>query len=231
MLYRGVYHRGVDKEQFYTAMEDAWHYKKTLAMMNSERILLEDSSSVNYWFPKMKDMVIIPLFDISLQNENKRMSRREVMVSKDFVYTVLNHIRTYQSKALTYANVLSFVESIRSRVIINGVTARSEWDVDKALLQSLSMTFFLQTKLAVLKDELLINKFQVHSKSLTEYVWDEVTSAFHGCFPSIKERLIKQNLISVSEKALEIKVPDLYVTFHDRLVREYRCSVDSCNLT
>ena len=32
-------------------MEDAWHYKKTLAMMNSERILLEDSSSVNYWFP------------------------------------------------------------------------------------------------------------------------------------------------------------------------------------
>ena len=48
VLYRGVYHRGVDKEQFYSAMEDAWHYKKTLAMMNSERILLEDSSSVNY---------------------------------------------------------------------------------------------------------------------------------------------------------------------------------------
>ena len=26
------------------------------------------------------------------------------------------------------------------------VTARSEWDVDKAILQPLSMTFFLQTK-------------------------------------------------------------------------------------
>lgn len=75
-------------------MEDAWHYKKTLAMMNSERILLEDSSSVNYWFPKMKDMVIVPLFDVSLQNEGKRLARKEVMVSKDFVYTVLNHIRT-----------------------------------------------------------------------------------------------------------------------------------------
>jgi len=226
VLYRGVYHRGVDKEQFYSAMEDAWHYKKTLAMMNSERILLEDSSSVNYWFPKMKDMVIVPLFDVSLQNEGKRLARKEVMVSKDFVYTVLNHIRTYQSKALTYANVLSFVESIRSRVIINGVTARSEWDVDKALLQSLSMTFFLQTKLAMLKDDLVVQKFQVHSKSLTEYVWDEITAAFHNCFPTIKERLINKKLITVSEKALEIKVPDLYVTFHDRLVKEYKSSVE-----
>lgn len=131
LLYKGVAHKSVDSEQFYTAMEDAWHYKKTLAMCNSERILLEDSSSVNYWFPKMRDMVIVPLFDISL--ETSKRTRKEVLVSKDFVFTVLNHIRTYQAKALTYANVLSFVESIRSRVIINGVTARSEWDVDEVI--------------------------------------------------------------------------------------------------
>nr|WRQ66076.1 nonstructural polyprotein p126 [Tobamovirus sp.] len=224
LLYKGVAHRSTDSEQFYAAMEDAWHYKKTLAMCNSERILLEDSSSVNYWFPKMKDMVIVPLFDISIET-NKR-TRKEVLVSKDFVYTVLNHIRTYQAKALTYTNVLSFVESIRSRVIINGVTARSEWDVDKSLLQSLSMTFFLHTKLAVLKDDLIISKFTLGTKPLTQYVWDEVTNAFGNAFPSIKERLINRRLITVSEHALEITVPDLYVTFHDRLVTEYKQSVE-----
>ena len=128
--------------------------------------------------------------------------------------------------ALTYTNVLSFVESIRSRVIINGVTARSEWDVDKSLLQSLSMTFFLHTKLAVLKDDLIISKFTLGTKPLTQYVWDEVTNAFGNAFPSIKERLINRRLITVSEHALEITVPDLYVTFHDRLVTEYKQSVE-----
>ena len=119
--------------QFYEAMEDAFAYKKTLAMFNTERAILRDTASVNFWFPKMKDMVIVPLFEGSITS--KKMARSEVIVNRDFVYTVLNHIRTYQAKALTYQNVLSFVESIRSRVIINGVTARSEWDVDKAILQ------------------------------------------------------------------------------------------------
>nr|CCH64045.1 replication protein [Tobacco mosaic virus] len=224
LLYKGVAHKSVDSEQFYTAMEDAWHYKKTLAMCNSERILLEDSSSVNYWFPKMRDMVIVPLFDISL--ETSKRTRKEVLVSKDFVFTVLNHIRTYQAKALTYANVLSFVESIRSRVIINGVTARSEWDVDKSLLQSLSMTFYLHTKLAVLKDDLLISKFSLGSKTVCQHVWDEISLAFGNAFPSVKERLLNRKLISVAGDALEIRVPDLYVTFHDRLVTEYKASVD-----
>nr|WNS52796.1 126 kDa replicase [Tomato brown rugose fruit virus] len=223
-LYKGVAHKGVKREQFYSAMEDAWHYKKTLAMCNSERILLEDSSSVNYWFPKMRDMVIVPLFDISL--DTSKRTRKEVLVSKDFVFTVLNHIRTYQAKELTYSNVLSFVESIRSRVIINGVTARSEWDVDKSLLQSLSMTFFLHTKLAVLKDELLISKFSLGPKSVSQHVWDEISLAFGNAFPSIKERLLNRKLIKVSGDALEIRVPDLYVTFHDRLVAEYKTSVD-----
>lgn len=98
LLYKGVAHKSVDSEQFYTAMEDAWHYKKTLAMCNSERILLEDSSSVNYWFPKMRDMVIVPLFDISL--ETSKRTRKEVLVSKDFVFTVLNHFEHTRQKLL-----------------------------------------------------------------------------------------------------------------------------------
>nr|WMX25355.1 replication-associated protein [Obuda pepper virus] len=223
-LYRGVYHRGCDQQEFYSAMEDAWHYKKTLAMLNSERIVLEDHSSVNYWFPKMKDMVIVPLFDVSL--ETQKRTKKEVIVSKDFVYTVLNHIRTYQAKALTYNNVLSFVESIRSRVIINGVTARSEWDVDKALLQSMAMTFFLITKLSMLKDELLVSKFTLSAKSVHEHVWDEIKRGCGNMFPSLKESLLRKKLISGSAEELEIEVPDMYVTFHDRFVAEYKASVE-----
>ncbi len=78
-------------------------------MLNAERTIFKDNAALNFWFPKVRDMVIVPLFDASITTG--RMSRREVMVNKDFVYTVLNHIKTYQAKALTYANVLSFVES------------------------------------------------------------------------------------------------------------------------
>ncbi|CAL39164.1 replicase [Brugmansia mild mottle virus] len=223
-LHRGVHLRGADREAFYAGMEDAWHYKKTLALINSERVMLNDAASINFWFPKMKDKVIIPLFDISI--DTYKRSRKEVLIDKDFVYTVLNHIRTYQAKALTYANVLSFVESIRSRVIINGVTARAEWNVDKALLQSLSMTFFLQTKLAMLKDDLMISKFKVGAKTLSEHVWDEVRATLGNVFPSVKEGLIRRKLISVSANALEIKVPDLYTTFQDRFVSEYNSLVE-----
>ena len=146
------------------------------------------------------------------------MTRSEVIVNRDFVYTVLNHIRTYQAKALTYQNVLSFVESIRSRVIINGVTARSEWDVDKAILQPLSMTFFLQTKLAALQDDIVMGKFRCLDKTTSELIWDEVGKFSGNVFPTIKERLVSRKILDVSENALKIKIPDLYVTWKDRFV-------------
>lgn len=224
LLYKGVAGTAVDTEQFYKAMEDSWHYKKTLAMLNSERIMLQDSSSVNFWFPKMKDLVIVPLFDISFQSG--RRSRSEVLVNKDFVFTVLNHIRTYQAKALTYNNVLSFVESIRSRVIINGVTARSEWDVDKSLLQSLSMTFFLITRLNTLKDEMLIQKFDLGRRSVAEHFWKEIENAVGNIFPWVKDYLINKKLLVTNDQALEISVPDLYVSFHDHFITEYKKSVE-----
>ncbi|AYQ58958.1 126 kDa replicase [Brugmansia latent virus] len=227
-LHKSIKSVGCDSDQFASAMEDAWQYKKTLAMMNTERIMLNDSASVNFWFPKMRDLVIVPLFDISI--DTGKRSRKEVYVNKDFVYTVLNHIRTYQAKALTYANVLSFVESIRSRVIVNGVTARSEWDVDKALLQDLAMTFFLQTKLSSLKTDLLTEKFKVGKKSLSEHVWDEISTSVGNLFPTLKERLLRRKVITSSAQALEIKVPDLYITFKDRFVSEYHRSVEMPNV-
>nr|QOW17529.1 p126 KDa protein [Tobacco mild green mosaic virus] len=219
ILYKSVRQVGCDSDQFYEAMEDAFAYKKTLAMFNTERAIFRDTASVNFWFPKMKDMVIVPLFEGSITS--KKMTRSEVIVNRDFVYTVLNHIRTYQAKALTYQNVLSFVESIRSRVIINGVTARSEWDVDKAILQPLSMTFFLQTKLAALQDDIVMGKFRCLDKTTSELIWDEVGKFFGNVFPTIKERLVSRKILDVSENALKIKIPDLYVTWKDRFVAEY----------
>lgn len=55
---------------------------------------------------------------------------------------------------------------------------------------------------------------------------DEISLAFGNAFPSVKERLLNRKLIRVTGDALEIRVPDLYVTFHDRLVTEYKASVD-----
>jgi hypothetical protein len=230
-LFRGVYHNNVDCEEFYKAMDDAWEYKKTLAMLNAERTIFKDNAALNFWFPKVRDMVIVPLFDASITTG--RMSRREVMVNKDFVYTVLNHIKTYQAKALTYANVLSFVESIRSRVIINGVTARSEWDTDKAILGPLAMTFFLITKLGHVQDEIILKKFQKFDRSTKELIWTSLCDALMGVIPSVKETLVRGGFVKVAEEALEIKIPELYCTFSDRLVLQYKKAEEfqSCDLS
>ena len=61
---------------------------------------------------------------------------------------------------------------------------------------------------------------------MCQHVWDEISLAFGNAFPSVKERLLNRKLIRVAGDALEIRVPDLYVTFHDRLVTEYKASVD-----
>nr|AAP79444.1 RNA replicase componenet [Youcai mosaic virus] len=230
-LFRGVYKTSVDSEEFYKAMDDAWEYKKTLAMLNSERTIFKDSAAMNFWFPKVRDMVIIPLFDASITTG--RMSRREVLVNKDFVYTVLNHIKTYQAKALTYANVLSFVESIRSRVIINGVTARSEWDTDKAILGPLAMTFFLVTKLSHVQDEIVLKKFQKFDATAKELIWSSLCDALKGVIPSVKETLARGGFVKLAEESLEIKIPELYCTFTDRLVLEYKRTEEfqSCDLS
>nr|WBW48263.1 replicase [Youcai mosaic virus] len=230
-LFRGVYKTSVDSEDFYKAMDDAWEYKKTLAMLNSERTIFKDSAAMNFWFPKVRDMVIVPLFDASITTG--RMSRREVLVNKDFVYTVLNHIKTYQAKALTYANVLSFVESIRSRVIINGVTARSEWDTDKAILGPLAMTFFLVTKLSHVQDEIVLKKFQKFDATAKELIWTSLCDALKGVIPSVKETLARGGFVKLAEESLEIKIPELYCTFTDRLVLEYKRTEEfqSCDLS
>ncbi|BAB82441.1 RNA replicase protein [Wasabi mottle virus] len=230
-LFRGVYKNSVDSDEFYKAMDDAWEYKKTLAMLNAERTIFKDNAAINFWFPKCRDMVIVPLFDASITTG--RMSRREVMVNKDFVYTVLNHIKTYQAKALTYANVLSFVESIRSRVIINGVTARSEWDTDKAILGPLAMTFFPVTKLGHVQDEIVLKKFQKFDSTAKELIWTSLCDALMGVIPSVKETLARGGFVKLAEESLEIKIPELYCTFTDRLVLEYKKAEEfkSCDLS
>ncbi|ARI47179.1 protein 126 [Hoya chlorotic spot virus] len=223
-LFRSMYSKQPNTDAFYEAMEDSWHYKKTLAMLNVERTLFKDHAAVNFWFPKMKNMVIMPLFQSSIVSRKTR--RREILVNKDFVYTVLNHIKTYQAKALTYQNVLSFVESIRSRVIINGVTARSEWDVDKSVLQPLAMTFFLQTKLSAVQDEITVQYLKKGEASLSSLLWQKVEGFFGDMFPSLKEQLVSSGFIKTTENKLEIKLPDLYVTFPERFVTEYKKTVD-----
>lgn len=64
--------------------------------------------------------MLIPKFELSrFLSGNVKISR--MLVDADFVHTIINHISTYDNKALVWKNVQSFVESIRSRVIVNGV--------------------------------------------------------------------------------------------------------------
>ena len=83
------------------------------------------------------------------------------------------------------------------------------------------MTFFLQTKLAALQDDIVMGKFQCLNKTTSELIWDEVGKFFGNVFPTIKERLVSRKILDVSENALKIKIPDLYVTWKDRFVAEY----------
>ena len=78
---------------------------------------------------------------------------------------------------------------------------RGEWDVDKAILQPLSMTFFLQTKLAALQDDIVMGKFRCLDKTTPELIWDEVSKFFGNVFPTIKERLVSKKILDVSENA------------------------------
>ena len=83
------------------------------------------------------------------------------------------------------------------------------------------MTFFLQTKLAALQDDIVMGKFRCLDKTTSELIWDEVGKFFGNVFPTIKERLVSRKILDVSENALKIKIPDLYVTWKDRFVAEY----------
>ena len=101
--------------------------------------------------------MLIPKFELSrFLSGNVKISK--MLVDADFVHTIINPISTYDNKALVLKNVQSFVESIRSRVIVNGVSVKSEWNVPVDQLTDISFSIFLLVKVRKVQIELMSDK-------------------------------------------------------------------------
>ncbi|AEF01558.1 125 kDa protein [Passion fruit mosaic virus] len=195
-------------------IDDAWVRKRSTAMMSTEPIF-KDAVSFNVWFPESKGKVLVPIFRGIFESGKVRKST--AVVDEDFVYTILNHIRTYPAKQLTYENVLSFVESIRSRVIVNGCNVRSEWDVEKKILPDVAMTFLLITKLRQLQDQVVLERFDFKKTT----IWGRIREVFLEYFSDVSgclfETMRSYGWIQVVDDKLRIITPEYHRTFTEEL--------------
>nr|WCD42513.1 replication protein contains methyltransferase and helicase1 domains [Hibiscus latent Hawaii virus] len=219
-LYKSVYHCTNDAENFIKGMDDAFAVRQRAAMLNAARPLFKDKAAFSVWFPNSVGKVIIPVFRGSTVSCSK-VKLDKLLVDEDFVFTILNHIRTYTGKQLTYENVLSFVESIRSRVVINGANVRSEWDVKKKDIQDIAMSLFLITKLRTVQDNHILKNFDIKSKSFFDCVKETITSVAGSCFTPLAQVCIDNNWFKLKEDALVIEIPELSQTFMSFMQKEF----------
>ncbi|ABD94118.1 126 kDa replicase [Maracuja mosaic virus] len=210
---------GEDPDALGEFIDDAWTRSRSTAMMSTEPVF-KDSASFQVWFPQSKGKVLVPVFKGIFQSG--KMESSTVIVDEDFVHTILNHIRTYPAKQLTYENVLSFVESIRSRVIVNGCNVRSEWDVEKKILPDVAMTFLLITKLRQLQDQVVFDKFDFKRTT----IWGKVREVFSEYVSDITgfifESLRSIGWIQIVDDKLKITTPEYYRTFTEELNIKFR---------
>ncbi|BAF37645.1 130 kDa replicase [Cucumber mottle virus] len=183
--------------------------------LNSSPIF-KDKATFSVWFPSAAKSVVIPVFKRKSFFSGS-VSVSQMLVESDFAYTVYNHICTYDNKALTWKNVQSFVESIRSRVVVNGVSVRSEWNVPIDQLTDISFTLFLMVKLKKSEVEFLESKIDTGSKSLFQALCDSVSSAVDGLKDHIVDALSATGWFSSHRDELVFKAPCLFMDFSDYL--------------
>jgi len=156
--------------------------------------IFKDKATFSVWFPKAKGKVVLPIFK-QAHFISGRVSVEKVLVDSNFVFTIYNHICTYDNKALTWRNVQSFVESIRSRVVVNGVSVKSEWDVPIEFLTDISFTLFMLVKAKKTEVELLEGKFN-SEKSLYERFVSTISESFGIIGETLKGALMSTGWFS-----------------------------------
>jgi hypothetical protein len=87
------------------------------------------------------------------------------------------------------------------------------------------MTFYLITKLSEVQDSIIEGKIKKDG-SVWELITTHLKDSFLSLFPNTKTVLENHGFISTAEGKLEIKVPDLYVSFEDRILKEFKGVVD-----
>ena len=219
-LYKSVFHTDIDNENMIKGMDEAFMYKREAALLNAARPIFKDKAAFRVWFPNSVGKVIIPFFKGSSCTSAKvKVEKR--LVDEDFVFTVLNHIRTYSGKQLSYENVLSFVESIRSRVVVNGANVRSEWDIPKSEIQDIAMSLFLITRLRTLQDSNVLQQFSVKGKSLTDLVKEALGGLVGSMFEPLTQVCIDRGWFKLAEHTLKVEVPELSQTFESYMQTEF----------
>ncbi|USH96634.1 131 kDa replicase [Trichosanthes mottle mosaic virus] len=178
--------------------------------------IFQDKATFSVWFPNAKSKVVIPLFEMQGFFSGS-LKAKKMLVDATFIHTVINHICTYDNKALTWRNVQSFVESIRSRVVVNGVSVRSEWDVPIETLCDISFTVFLLVKVKKAQVEIMSEKIVTQPQGLLERLVQKVSEAFEGCTAAIHAALASTGWFRCLADELVVETPELFMDFHDFL--------------
>ncbi|QYW08475.1 MAG: putative replicase [Hubei sediment virgavirus 1] len=190
--------------------------------------VLYDKTLLEIWFPEAKKYVLVPIFEGFLERK-KIIKRKMQMFDRNFVFTILNHIQTYSEKQLTWQAVLSFAESIRSRVIVNGSTVRGEWDdIDKADLKDLSISLFLICKVNTVIAEIVIKsqKIETCGRNMFAMMWEKICEKIGEEFTSLRTCLVEWGMATARDDILRIRGLDPYLSFEDFITYQYQGEID-----
>nr|ANH10866.1 128 kDa replication protein [Rattail cactus necrosis-associated virus] len=228
-MHRSVFHKSVDGSAFISAMDEAFEFKRDAALFGAERQLLRDKASLSLWFPHAHNKVEIPVFRASMIGK-KKLNTSKMLVDKDFFYTVFNHIMGYQEKNLNFQVVNNFVESVVSRVVINGTSVRAEWQVSKDLICDISLTLLLLVQLRRLENKEIISKVPLASDGFWSTVTNNMCKFFSDLWPDFLSFSVEHGWLQVINSKLVVKAPSEFLTFDDYLVMEYRGSSDGTDV-
>nr|WDS52185.1 MAG: 128 KDa putative replicase [Opuntia virus 2] len=224
-LHRSCFSHQIDTDALISGMNDSWELKRSLMLQSASRNIFKDKAKVHVWFPGLRNKLLVPIFRGIVSRPGK-VKKGNLLIDAEFFHTVSNHVRTYQGKQLTYESVLSLIESLRSRIVINGTTVRSEWQLDKSVLQDFAMSIFLITQLKRLQDEQVLASFKNVNHDMMGNLKATVSEWFKNSVPNLFGFLLDNKLIVNNEKKLEVRVPDEYRSFEDYCTVHYGNSCD-----
>ena len=93
-----------------------------------------------------------------------------------------------------WKNVQSLVESIRSRVIVNGVSVKSEWNVPVDQLTDISFSIFLLVRVRKVQIELMSDKVVIEARGLLRRFADSLKSAVEGLGDCVYDALVQTEI-------------------------------------
>nr|APD13853.1 replication small protein [Plumeria mosaic virus] len=197
-------------------LDFCWEKNSLCCSLAEQTPIFTDKALMSVWFPKGSKCVLIPIFD-GFFEKSEHISESWELVDKTFVYTVLNHIQTYQAKQLTFQNVLSFCESIRSRVVVNGTSVRSEWDIPLELISKLSLSLFLIAKFNNLKADTVVNSFDFKKRGVFSLMKSKFKEFMQEHTQPLTCWLLNKGFVRSVEDRLEIRDVNLMMTFEDSI--------------